>query len=68
LLVEINDAALRKQGSSSDAVRGLLEQWGYELYIFDPRTGRPVRGHTPPEHDPNVVAVHRSSPLTPTER
>jgi hypothetical protein len=59
LLLELSDAALRNQASSSEAVVDLLRGYGYELFVFDPVSGQPRPGVTPPEQDPNVIAVHR---------
>lgn len=43
LLIELNDTALRNQGSSSQKICQLLDALSYALYRFDGHTGMPVR-------------------------
>jgi FkbM family methyltransferase len=42
ILLEMNDRALKAQGSSRDNVIRHLESQDYRIYLFDPATGLPV--------------------------
>jgi len=60
ILLELLDPALRKQGSSAEAVIGLLKEMGYLIYDFSPETGRLIRSELI-THSENIVAS--SQPL-----
>jgi FkbM family methyltransferase len=64
LLLELCDATLQHQGAGSADVLKLLKAYGYHVFIFDPTSGRPAAGETPPEEDQNVIAVHPSHPIS----
>ena len=68
LVVELCDATLQHQGASSQDVLRLLKEYGYRTFTFDPASGRPIAGETPPEEDRNVVAVPPSRVVGATER
>jgi FkbM family methyltransferase len=59
LVLELSEAALRTQGARREEVLNLLKEHDYQVFVFDPASGRPVPGETPLEEDPNVVAVRR---------
>jgi FkbM family methyltransferase len=44
LLLEVNDSALQKQGSSADRLQESLRNMNYRLYTFDAASGLPVSG------------------------
>jgi FkbM family methyltransferase len=58
ILIEVLDKTLRRQGSSQEALLGLLREWGYETYAFDATSGRPIRAAAPIGREENMVAVH----------
>lgn len=63
VLLELFDAALRKQGSTGEDVLSFLTNLGYESYVFDPDTGRPKKGRPAIEGSPNILAAHRERPF-----
>jgi hypothetical protein len=58
LLLELSDDALREQQSSAAEVLGLLGSLGYDVFTFDPASGRPARAAGGARLSPNVVAAH----------
>jgi hypothetical protein len=44
ILLEVNDSALQKQGSSADRLQETLRHMNYRLYKFDAASGLPVPG------------------------
>lgn len=60
LLLEIFDAALRKQGASAHQVIDLLRRLGYSFYAFSESTGLPQAVERLNGESHNVLAVHRS--------
>ncbi len=64
LLLELCDETLQHQGAGSADVLKLLRAYGYEVFIFDPTSGRPISGETPPEADQNIIAVPSSRPIS----
>jgi FkbM family methyltransferase len=62
LLLEVADAALRKQSSSSEELLDLVQSFGYLLYRFDDGTGLPTLAR-PGETAVNMIAVPKSNPL-----
>lgn len=63
LLFELFEEALRKQGTSSEAVLAQLAELGYSFYAFSESTGLPVPLEKLDSSSQNLVAVHRSRPL-----
>ncbi len=55
ILLELLDAALRKQGSSAETVLKLLAELGYRIFDFSSATGRLVESGSEP-HSENIVA------------
>ncbi|HYL77545.1 MAG TPA: FkbM family methyltransferase [Bryobacteraceae bacterium] len=43
LLLEVSDAALRKQGGSAEDLNAFLQAQNYDLYMFDPSSGLPAK-------------------------
>ncbi|MGE0481394.1 MAG: FkbM family methyltransferase [Phycisphaerae bacterium] len=62
LLLELSDAALRRQSSGSASVVRFLAAHAYDVYTFDDATGRPRRAPRGPWSD-NVVASPRERPV-----
>lgn len=62
LLLEVSDAALRRQASGEADVLGRLRELGYACLVFDRGTGRPVPLDRPLQDGENVVAVHPDRP------
>ncbi len=60
MLIELFDAALRKQNSSADAVLTQLSQLGYLFYSFSDLTGLPEPLGKLEPGSQNIVAVHGS--------
>jgi len=58
LLIELSDAALRSQGSSSSKLLGLIKSLGYEIYTFDRISGEPVRANKGDKLSDNIIAAH----------
>jgi len=58
LLFELQDASLRAQGSSAEAVLDLLAGFGYCVLPFSRETGVPTAARQPDASDLNVVGCH----------
>ncbi len=58
LLIELSDAALRNQGSSTSKLLALIKSLGYEIYTFDRISGKPVRTNARGKLSDNIVAAH----------
>lgn len=58
LLLELSDAALQRQGSTSAEVVALLRSLGYETYTFDESSGRPVKTTNHSKFSNNIIAAH----------
>jgi FkbM family methyltransferase len=63
ILLELCEATLRHQGRCSADVLGMLREFGYRTYTFDPASGRPVAGETPSAEDQNIVAIASSESI-----